>query len=157
MAKIIPSGLITDIRGTYGQAVISKSKSGLYAKPLVKPIQSYTVLPSSVRSRYSAIAQQWVGLSNTSKSQWNASAATYTFYNSLNQPFVPTGYQLFIFANMNIYPFISDFITTAYNYVVVPLGYIILGSLSVSGMTFPINWGGSFLLIYLSKFMLLSK
>lgn len=132
MGKITPSGLINDLRGKTGNAVISLNKNGLYIKPFVKPVTSFQPQNTNVRLRYSSIAAQWQLLSYVVKLTWNSAGLTYTFTDNIGRTYHPSGYQLFIFCNMNIWPMSTGFITTAANQVSIPQTFLAIDQVSHS-------------------------
>jgi hypothetical protein len=115
--KIVPSIYFNDLRGKVGQSVISKNIHGLYTKQLVIPSKSNQTQNIAVRTRYSQIAASWRGLSSVQKALWSSAAPTYTFVNNVGVSYHPTGFQLFVYCNMNIWPYYSTFITVPSNYV----------------------------------------
>jgi hypothetical protein len=132
MGKITPSSLLNDLRGKTGNSVISLNKNGLYIKSFVKPVTSILLQNNNVRLRFSAIAAQWQLLSYSVKLTWNSAGLTYTFTDNIGRTYHPTGYQLFIFINMNIWPMSSAFITTAANYAAVPQTFLVIDEISHS-------------------------
>jgi len=144
--KALLSGLVTDLRGTLGNAIASKNKQGNYFKSFASPYSSTLAQSLAVRARMSAVIQQWGLLSDSSKLLWASAAPTYTFTDSLGNTYHPSGYQLFIYANMNVWPAISTFVTTPANYTSIPMGNPTLTTITLSTETFLIrdftNLGG---------------
>lgn len=124
------------MRGKVGTSVISKNAHGLYSKHLVNTTRSTLPQNNLVRIRFSAMAGQWRYFTNTQQSAWNTAALTYTFYNNLGVAYVPTGYQLFIYANMNIWPYSTSFISVPSNFVTQQVPALTYGSFSIGSSTF---------------------
>ena len=119
--KVSLSGLITDARGILGNAIASKNKHGNYIKSYAVPAVSYAAQNQAVRTYYSRVIAAWKALSQSSKADWALKAATYTFVNNLGNSYHPSGFQLFIFCNMNLFGSSHAIITTATNYVSTPV------------------------------------
>jgi hypothetical protein len=144
--KATLSGLFSDLTGTLGNVTASKNLNGLYLKPYVIPLRSIQSQNQDVRSRYSSCAYQWSLLNGTQKQAWNTAALTYTWLNNVGVSYTPNGWQLFVYANMNIYPYVTSFITSPSNYSNENIPIALLDPLTLSnsrcycnGYTHPTN------------------
>jgi hypothetical protein len=114
--KVVLSGIATDLRGTFGNAVASRNNNGVFLRQRVTPKSTVTDIRRSALSRFSIVANAWSNIGATVQSLYVAAAATYTFFDSLGVAYTPTGYQLFQYLNVNIYPVNSGFILSPPNY-----------------------------------------
>ena len=110
--KVIPGIIVTNMRGIINRAaVMSANKNGLYMKGYKIPKIAINDQNSAVKARYSNIVRQWNLLTSADYLAWNTKALTYTFYDALGAPYVPSGWQLFVYCNMNLY-YIEDYYVT---------------------------------------------
>lgn len=159
--KAKPSGLISDLRGKFGNSVVVKNKHGLYIKPFIYPARSILASNRSVRLRMSLIAQHWQTLSSSVKNDWSTKALTYTFYDNLNTPYVPTGWQLYLYCQFNLTHAGAGFVDTPVNFHTVPLAAIATGTFHIGTTTFDATWSSpitaGYLLIFCCSRMLPSS
>jgi hypothetical protein len=138
--KIVPSGLVTDLRGKFGHAVIVLNKQGLYMKPYVYPSKCIDSTNNGIRARMSAIALKWSQLDVAVKNDWVAKALTYYFADNLGRNYHPSGWQLYLYCNMNITIYTSEFIDTPVNSYTVLIPDIISGFTVTEGYSFTLFW-----------------
>lgn len=112
MAKYI--GTITsDARGKVGGLVLTRARNGTNLKAHAVPVNTRSLTQSINRATFSAANSAWQALSATNKTGWTVLAANYTWLNSLAQPYVPTGQQLYTQAYVNARVFTAYPPTTA--------------------------------------------
>lgn len=118
MALVRYGSIVTELRGKMSGSCFSKCQSGF--------IMSNLPLPRVNTSTYNALSKRavvnlvstWHSLSAAQKLAWTAQAALTTFYNALNEPYNPTGYQLFFAVNNRIARFGGALIQNAVTYQV---------------------------------------
>lgn len=96
MAVIKLGQIASDIRGSVGGITFSRNKSGAYARARTKGINSSTDRQAQWRSIFGNVMNVYSSLDVDDKIDWNASAETFTWFNKLGDPFVPSGQQLFM-------------------------------------------------------------
>lgn len=96
------SSTIVDGRGSIAGTTFSRNRFGLYQRARVAPIQPRTPSQVNNRSLFAAVSRSWNNvLSATQRTNWNAAAASATFFDSLGQPYNPSGKQLYQAAMTN--------------------------------------------------------
>jgi len=127
------SGLISDLSGALGNCVASHNKQGLFLRERVIPRNTYTDARYVVRQRFSSLANKWSTLSEAARNAFSAQSGSYTFYDNLGNAYHPSGWQLFLYVNMNIFPYSSAFITTAVPYSLLSRDPIVGGLFHFNG------------------------
>jgi hypothetical protein len=97
------SPLLSDARASIGGATASKNRGGNYFRARVAPIQPRTVLQQVIRAQLSSLSAGWRALTASQIAGWNATASTITLKDSLGNSYKPTGSQLYVGNNMNLF------------------------------------------------------
>jgi hypothetical protein len=95
MANIAFSAIVGDARGSVGGSTFSRNNAGPFVRTRALPTHRLTIRTQDVKVALGHSANSWsTVLDQTQRDAWDALAATLTFYNKLNQPFTPSGYQV---------------------------------------------------------------
>lgn len=117
MAKVLLGAFAADIRGHIGGTVFSKNTSANYIRNKVTPVNPATPAQSLVRSRFTAISQDWRGLTQAQRNGWNQGAQVFSHTNIFGNNVPLTGFNLFKQLNQNLLaanqPSISDIPTVS--------------------------------------------
>jgi hypothetical protein len=100
--KIKFGAIITDGRNKIGGQVVSKNKAGSYMKNKVTPTNPQTTAQSSKRGNVTSISQAWSGLTDTQRAAWNAAAINYAKSDIFGDLRHPSGFNLFMWLNLNL-------------------------------------------------------
>lgn len=95
MAKIKFGMMMTDARGKLGGQVFSKNNAGNYVRTKVTPNNPQSIAQSSARALFSAISQQWSGLSQAVRDSFNSAVADWSRTDIFGDLRNPTGKNLF--------------------------------------------------------------
>jgi len=159
--KAKPSALFDDFAGSIGNVTFSRSRSGLFARTKVYPKTIPVIESNNVQSFFSDNISAWRALTGPAKALWSGKVNQYTFYDRYNQPYHPSGYQLFLTLNMNLYPLSTGGVTIPPNYSVLANPGFAATSLYLSARQLNFSWTASMLSnewykIYISEFYNLS-
>jgi len=96
MAIILPSSLFTEIKGTIGQSVFQTSPYGQIVKsrPGRKGMASRYQAPH--QSFVAAAVRTWQAFSNAQRAAWDAATVDFPSTDRYGNPFITTGYLLFL-------------------------------------------------------------
>lgn len=100
MAKYIGT-LTSDARGKVGGIVLTRARNGTNMKAHAVPVNPSSLLQVGMRGTLSAAVSAWRALDGSGMNSWNFFAGNYTWLNTLSQPYVPTGLQLWTQAYVN--------------------------------------------------------
>lgn len=95
MAKIKFGMMMTDARGKLGGQVFSKNNAGNYVRTKVTPNNPQSIAQSSARALFSAISQQWSGLTQAVRDSFDAAVADWARTDIFGDLRNPTGKNLF--------------------------------------------------------------
>jgi len=103
MTLILQGGLDSIIVGKQGGTIFSKNHAGSITKAYARPInrQSSTQQPNRVNWGY--IIRYWQLLPQVNIANWNSLALTVTWHNKVGTAYHPTGQQLYLYCNQNLY------------------------------------------------------
>jgi hypothetical protein len=110
--KVKYSGIITDARGSLGNAVASRNAQGSFFRARVQPMDRLTQLRITQRNYFANLAKYWVACSPTVKAYYKTIASTYTFFDSWGLPYQPSPYQIFMFLSLNCCPIVLTGVLT---------------------------------------------
>lgn len=100
MALVKYGPVVSDVRGSIGGTVFSRSRAGAFARIRTKPVFT----PTAERDRYQSI-MAWVygywhdTLTNAQRIAWNTLGDNTDFTNALGDTYHPSGYNLFLRTN----------------------------------------------------------
>jgi hypothetical protein len=156
--KVTLSGIYSDISGRHGSTVASKNVSGLYLKPYNRPIDPQVSQNYIIRNRFNTFSIAWKALTPTQQLDWNTKALTYTFYDRFSNPYVPNGYQLFLYCNLNDALVGHALLTTPVNYTPAPYPTVSVDPVSIGSATWNLHdWtalaAGNYYIIYWSQLL----
>lgn len=107
---------ITALKGKLGGQYFSSVKSGQMVSNISQPSNPNTLYNQSQKQIISLLSRSWKDLTEIQRVKWSNIADLLTFYNKYNQPYIPSGYMVYIQRNSNLlfsgYPIISDSIPT---------------------------------------------
>lgn len=95
MAKIKFGMMMTDARGKLGGQVFSKNNAGNYVRTKVTPSNPQSIAQSNARALFSAISQQWSGLSQGVRDSFDSAVSDWSRTDIFGDLRNPTGKNLF--------------------------------------------------------------
>ena len=125
MTLIKLSGLVSDEAGHLNGSIIQRNHAGLIMRNLKKPKNTKTIYTASMRGNWGMLQNRYNNLTLAQIYSWMEAALKITWHNKLGEPYHPTGQQLYLQSNQNIYaaggstvdyytnPSISPIITSA--------------------------------------------
>jgi hypothetical protein len=103
MPQIKFGTVVTDMKGKANGSVFSSNRQGAYMRTNKsgggKKSQSW----ENSKSRLAFLSTQWKALTLEQREQWNAIAPSYPALNKFNEPYNPSGYQVFMRLNGTLY------------------------------------------------------
>lgn len=102
MALIIPGPMAAVIRGSIGGTTFSKNSAGAYARNRSKPTWPGTDAQNEVTGYMSTIVDTWQGLAVAVRNAWEAKRSSNELRNKVGQNMVPSGFNLYARANLNL-------------------------------------------------------
>lgn len=103
MPQIKFGTVVTDMKGKANGSVFSSNRQGAYMRTNKsgggKKSQSW----ENSKSRLAFLSTQWKALTLEQREQWNAIAPNYPALNKFNEPYIPSGYQVFMRLNGALY------------------------------------------------------
>jgi len=97
------SALITDARNKLGGDVFARNRAGLYVRVKIKPKNPQTTIQQSNRANFSTLTKGFRSLTSAQIAGWNTLAGSSTLTDTLGNSYAPSGLQLFIGLNRNLY------------------------------------------------------
>lgn len=96
MAIVLFGNGVADMRGSIGGTTFARNKAGAFARNRTAPVNPQTVKQQEARSRFSDALDKYSLLTDTQRAGWVTIAGNTTRINSLGQPYIPSGRQLFL-------------------------------------------------------------
>lgn len=93
---------IADASGSIGGTVTARNRGGLYQRKRVKPTNPQSSYQVSARNRLGTNSQAWRSLTAAQRSAWSALANTLPVRNTLGEPILLAGNQLYNRFNNNL-------------------------------------------------------
>jgi len=103
MPQIKFSGLVTAMKGKAGGSIFSQNKQGAYFRNNRWGGGRKSQRWDNAKNRLSFLSNQWRLLSAEQREAWQAAGADYPFENKFKESYIPSGYQLFMSLNGNLY------------------------------------------------------
>ena len=103
MPQIKFSGLVTAMKGKAGGSIFSQNKQGAYFRNNRWGGGRKSQRWDNAKIRLSNLSNQWRLLSAEQREAWQAAGADYPFENKFKESYIPSGYQLFMSLNGNLY------------------------------------------------------
>ncbi|MEI6122700.1 MAG: hypothetical protein WCQ95_03660 [Bacteroidota bacterium] len=103
MASIKYSALISEMRGKLNGSVFSRNHYAAYVRNKVTPTNPRTVRQQEIRSVFANLSSQWRSLTQEQRNAWNTAVAEFLRTNIFGDSYKPSGINLFIRLNMNLY------------------------------------------------------
>lgn len=94
--------MVVDGRGKLGGHVLSKNRSGAYARTKVTPVNPQTVYQQGARNLLTSFSQGWRALTGAQILAWNAAVAAFAKTNIFGDLVQPTGKNLYTLLNVNL-------------------------------------------------------
>lgn len=109
MASVKYGALITDIKGKIGGTVFQGSASGAVAKSgdwfdkskALTKADAGRIIPTQLNT--ATVAGIWRSLTAVQKASWVTGAVNYPAYNRFGEAYTPSGYQVFMALNFQVY------------------------------------------------------
>lgn len=102
MPQIKFSGLVTAMKGKAGGSIFSSNKQGAYFRNNKWGGGRKSARWDAAKNRLTILSNSWRLLSGEQREAWQAAAVNYTFENKFKEPYVPSGYQLYMSLNGNL-------------------------------------------------------
>lgn len=102
MATIKWSGLVSEMKGVLNGSVFQGSKVGTIIRNNATGIGRKTIPRQDIKVNYAAVVQAWRGLSSANRATWEDQVINYPFTDKYGDPYTPSPYQLFMWANLNL-------------------------------------------------------
>lgn len=96
MAVILPASIFDQIKGTIGQSVFQTSPYGQIVKTRPGRKGLPTIAQSRIQQNLAVGVALWRALTNAQRAAWAAAAPDFPSIDRFGNPFVPTGYNLFL-------------------------------------------------------------
>lgn len=96
MARIIYSGLVTEIRGSIGGTTFQSNKHGYSVKNKSNSVKPASSLQESSKSRFAMAVTAWSAGDDLMRSRWNLWAANYPQYARFNSSSQLSGFEIFV-------------------------------------------------------------
>lgn len=103
MPQIKFSSLVTDMKGKANGSVFSSNRQGAYMRTNKSGGGKKSLSWENSKSRLAYLSTQWKALTLAQREQWNAIAPSYPALNKFNEPYTPSGYQVFMRLNGTLY------------------------------------------------------
>jgi hypothetical protein len=103
MPQIKFSGLVTAMKGKAGGSIFSQNKQGAYFRNNRWGGGRKSERWDNAKIRLSYLSNQWRLLSAEQREAWQAAGKDYPFENKFKESYIPSGYQLFMSLNGNLY------------------------------------------------------
>lgn len=95
--------IVTEGRNKIGGHVLSRNRSGAYARTKVTPTNPQTSFQVNVRASIASLASGWRGLTAAQRDSWNAAVKDFTKTDIFGDKMVPSGFNLYMALNQNLY------------------------------------------------------
>ena len=95
--------IVTEGRNKLGGHVLSKNRSGAYARTKVTPVNPQSSYQVNQRASLANLASAWRGLATGLREAWNAAVKDYVGTDIFGDKMIPSGFNLFIKLNQNLY------------------------------------------------------
>jgi hypothetical protein len=128
MTLIKYSGLVSDHRGVLNGSIFSKNKSGNIVKNKQSPLNRSSFSQQTYRANWAYIVKYWKFLTVEQRDSWINLAASTTWHNSIGNAYHPSGQQLYLYCNQNLYSVNLPMLLLAVN----PIGRTIITSAYVT-------------------------
>lgn len=99
MARIIYSGLVTNIRGSVGGTTFQKNAFGYTVKNKSNMIRPNSLAQNAIKTIISRLSKRWAIMSVAQRLEWNNFASTFPQYSKHNPGSSLSGYQCFLKRN----------------------------------------------------------
>lgn len=102
MAKVKFSALVSDMRNKLNGSVFSKNRSGSYLRNKVTPVNPQTTFQTNVRAQFTALAQNWRGLTEGQRLTWASQVDSYKKTDIFGDLKSPSALNLYMRLNGNL-------------------------------------------------------
>lgn len=103
MPQIKFSGLVTAMKGKAGGSIFSQNKQGAYFRNNRWGGGRKSNRWDAAKNKLSVLSNKWRSLSAEQREAWQAAGANYPFENKFKESYIPSGYQLFMSLNGNLF------------------------------------------------------
>ena len=101
--KIVFGLVVTDGVNSLGGQTVSKNHYGRFVRTKVTPTLVQNSYTAGRRNKFLYFTQKWADLSQANRDLWNAATGDYEFTDSLGNPYNPTGKNLYVSLNLNVF------------------------------------------------------
>ncbi len=103
MALVKWSAIISEIRGKLNGTVFAKNRYSCYARNKVTPFNPQTPAQQNIRYNFAQLSKQWRELTQEERDAWNRAVDDFIITNIFGDKYKPSGMNLFIRINMNLF------------------------------------------------------
>lgn len=103
MTLIKFSAIVSEVSGKLNGSIFSRNRSGAIIKNRMIPINRQSSTQQPNRINWSFLIRTWNSLSVEQINTWNVAALTISWQNKLGDSYHPSGQQLFLYCNQNLY------------------------------------------------------
>jgi len=103
MAKLKFGMIVTEGRNKIGGHVLSKNRAGAYVRTKVTPVNPQTSYQVNVRASIANLASSWRGLATGLRESWNSAVKDYVHTDIFGDKVTPSGFNLYMKLNQNLY------------------------------------------------------
>jgi hypothetical protein len=111
MALIKWSALVADVRGKLNGTVFSRNRYAAYVRTKVTPSNPQSTRQQEVRSKFAHLSSYWRVLTQQQRDAWNNAVINFLRTNIFGDTYKPTGLNLFVRLNMNLFNIACPMIT----------------------------------------------
>jgi hypothetical protein len=95
--------IVTEGRNKIGGHVLSRNRSGAYARTKVTPTNPQSSFQVNVRASIASLASGWRSLATGLREAWNAAVKDYVGTDIFGDKVTPSGFNLYMKLNQNLY------------------------------------------------------
>jgi len=97
------SGILSDVDGKLGGSCFARNRYGLYMKNWVTPFNPQSPYQSLVRNNFRSLVILWQSLTEEQHYLWNELGKKVNDKNKLGETFHPSGFNIFLTLNQNLF------------------------------------------------------
>jgi len=103
MAEVVLSAFVSNLSGKSGDIIYFRHDGKLLQRSYVKPTNPKSPYQQAVRNSFGSLMQAWQTLTEEQRYSWIFAAAQIKLTNNIGVKFTPSGYNLFIRCNQNLF------------------------------------------------------
>jgi hypothetical protein len=103
MALVKWSGMIAEVRGKLNGTVFARNRYSCYARNKVTPYNPQSPAQQYIRNIFAQLSKKWRNLTQDERDAWNRAVVEFIKTNIFGDKYKPSGINLFIRINMNLF------------------------------------------------------